>query len=87
MKRCHIFKQSQILLLLAILMLFLHVISQFHSLEEVLGIVGFSCLRDVLIDGEVEDRNQEVQIRQTLAPAGVVVPEMFVFLVYAPYFR
>jgi hypothetical protein len=60
-ERSH-FKQSQELLLLAVLVLLLQVISQLHGLEEILGIVGFSRLCDVFLDGEVEHRYQEVQV-------------------------
>ncbi len=59
-------------------------LSQLHRLEEVLGVVGLAGLSHVLLNGEVEDGDQEVQVGEGAAPAGVVVPEVLVFFVDAP---
>lgn len=59
-------------------------LSQLDSLEEVLGVVGLAGLGDVLLDGEVEDGDEEVQVGQAAAPPRVVVPEVLVLLVDAP---
>ena len=52
---------------------------------EVFGVVGLALLADVLLYGEVEDGDQEVDVRDGLTLPGVVIPEVFVFFINTPY--
>lgn len=60
------------------------VVSHLHRLEEIFGIIGLSSLGDVLLDGQVEDGDEEVQVREASALTGVVIPEVLVSLIYSP---
>jgi hypothetical protein len=55
-----------------------------EGFEEVLGVVGLAGLGDVAFDGEVENGDEEVEVGEGGALAGVVVPEVLVLLVDAP---
>ena len=52
---------------------------------EVFGVVGLALLADVLLYGEVEDGDQEVDVRDGLTLPGVVIPEVLVFFINTPY--
>lgn len=43
-------------------LMLLVVLPELNRLEEVLGVVGLSGLGDVLLDGQVEHRDQEMQV-------------------------
>jgi hypothetical protein len=55
------------LLLLKVLVMFvvvgLEVVRKLHGFVKVFGVVGLPGLGDVLLDGEVEDGDQEVEVR------------------------
>ena len=61
------------------------ILSELNSFEEILGVVGFSGFGDILFDGEIEDWNKKVQIWESSALVGVIVPKVFELFVDSPY--
>ena len=84
-KSDHFLEPEVLLALLRLVpLMLLVVLPELNRLEEVLGVIGLSGLGDVLLDGQVEHRDQEVQVGEGFASARVVVPEMLVFFIDAP---